>query len=158
MYKLKLLIVFLLVGFKSFSQIDTQKKDSIVVLSEREARLTAIDLVKYDSCKELVKEKDNRIVNLQKVVTNLENQVSINNDIISGQKDYIQVQNEILKKPKKIEFHGYAGVRSNELSTSSITAYGNLLIEHSKWATGLNYNIRSEEKASWGIIVQYKIF
>jgi hypothetical protein len=146
------------VGFKSFSQIDTQKKDSIVVLSEREARLTAIDLVKYDSCKELVKEKDNRIVNLQKVVTNLENQVSINNDIISGQKDYIQVQNEILKKPKKIEFHGYAGVRSNELSTSSITAYGNLLIEHSKWATGLNYNIRSEEKASWGIIVQYKIF
>ncbi len=145
-------------GFKSFSQIDTQKKDSIVVLSEREARLTAIDLVKYDSCKELVKEKDNRIVNLQKVVTNLENQVSINNDIISGQKDYIQVQNEILKKPKKIEFHGYAGVRSNELSTSSITAYGNLLIEHSKWATGLNYNIRSEEKASWGIIVQYKIF
>ena len=145
-------------GFKSFSQIDTQKKDSIVVLSEREARLTAIDLVKYDSCKELVKEKDNRIVNLQKVVTNLENQVSINNDIISGQKDYIQVQNEILKKPKKIEFHGYAGVRSNELSTSSITLYGNLLVEHSKWATGLNYNIRSEEKASWGIIIQYKIF
>jgi hypothetical protein len=146
------------VGFKSFSQIDTQKKDSIVVLSEREARLTAIDLVKYDSCKELVKEKDNRIVNLQKVVTNLENQVSINNDIISGQKDYIQVQNEILKKPKKIEFHGYAGLRSNELSTSSITVYGNLLVEHSKWATGLNYNIRSEEKASWGIIIQYKIF
>lgn len=145
-------------GFKSFSQIDTQKKDSIVVLSEREARLTAIDLVKYDSCKELVKEKDNRIVNLQKVVTNLENQVSINNDIISGQKDYIQVQNEILKKPKKIEFHGYAGGRSNELSTSSITLYGNLLVEHSKWATGLNYNIRSEEKASWGIIIQYKIF
>lgn len=145
-------------GFKSFSQIDTQKKDSIVVLSEREARLTAIDLVKYDSCKELVKEKDNRIVNLQKVVTNLENQVSINNDIISGQKDYIQVQNEILKKPKKIEFHGYAGLRSNELSTSSITVYGNLLVEHSKWATGLNYNIRSEEKASWGIIIQYKIF
>lgn len=145
-------------GFKSFSQIDTQKKDSIVVLSEREARLTAIDLVKYDSCKELVKEKDNRIVNLQKVVTNLENQVSINNDIISSQKDYIQVQNEILKKPKKIEFHGYAGVRSNELSTSSITLYGNLLVEHSKWATGLNYNIRSEEKASWGIIIQYKIF
>jgi hypothetical protein len=146
------------VGFKSFSQIDTQKKDSIVVLSEREARLTAIDLVKYDSCKELVKEKDNRIVNLQKVVTNLENQVSINNDIISGQKDYIQVQNEILKKPKKIEFHGYAGVRSNELSTSSITLYGNLLVEHSKWATGLNYNVRSKEKATWGIIIQYKIF
>lgn len=145
-------------GFKSFSQIDTQKKDSIVVLSEREARLTAIDLVKYDSCKELVKEKDNRIVNLQKVITNLENQVSINNDIISGQKNYIQVQNEILKKPKKIEFHGYAGLRSNELSKSSITAYSNLLVEYSKWATGLNYNIRSEEKASWGIIVQYKIF
>jgi hypothetical protein len=146
------------VGFKSFSQIDTQKKDSVVVLSEREARLTAVDLVKYDSCKELVKEQDKRIVNLQKVVTNLENQVSINNDIISGQKDYIQVQNEILKKPKKIEFHGYAGVRSNELSTSSITIYGNLLLEYSKWSTGLNYNLRSEEKANWGIIVQYKLF
>ncbi len=145
-------------GFKSFSQIDTQKKDSVVVLSEREARLTAVDLVKYDSCKELVKEQDKRIVNLQKVVTNLENQVSINNDIISGQKDYIQVQNEILKKPKKIEFHGYAGVRSNELSTSSITIYGNLLLEYSKWSTGLNYNLRSEEKANWGIIVQYKLF
>jgi hypothetical protein len=146
------------VGCKSFSQIDTQKKDSIVVLSEREARLTAIDLVKYDSCKELVKEQDKRILNLQKVVTNLENQVSINNDIISGQKDFIQVQNEILNKPKKIEFHGYAGVRSNELSTSSITAYGNLLLEYSKWSTGLNYSIRSTEKASWGILIQYKLF
>jgi hypothetical protein len=146
------------VGFKSFSQIDTQKKDSVVVLSEREARLTAVDLVKYDSCKELVKEQDKRIVNLQKVVTNLENQVSINNDIISGQKDYIQVQNEILKKPKKIEFHGYAGIRSNELSTSSITVYGNLLLEYSKWSTGVNYNLRSEEKANWGIIIQYKLF
>lgn len=145
-------------GFKSFSQIDTQKKDSVVVLSEREARLTAVDLVKYDSCKELVKEQDKRIVNLQKVVTNLENQVSINNDIISGQKDYIQVQNEILKKPKKIEFHGYAGIRSNELSTSSITVYGNLLLEYSKWSTGVNYNLRSEEKANWGIIIQYKLF
>lgn len=145
-------------SYKSFSQIDTQKKDSVVVLSEREARLIAIDLVKYDSCKEIVKEQDSRVANFKKIVSNLENQIVTSGKIILEQKDYIKVQDELLNKPKKIEFHGYTGVRSNELTISSITVYGNLLIEYNKWATGVNYNIRSEEKASWGIILQYKLF
>lgn len=128
------------------------------MLSEREARLTAIDLVKYDSCKELAKEQDNRLNNLHKIVGNLENQISIKDDIISGQKEYIQVQNEILKKPKKIEFHGYAGIRSSGFKTQNPTVYGNLLVEYSKWSTGASYLIKAQEKAVWGIVIQYKLF
>lgn len=158
MYKLKLLIVFLLVGYSSFSQIGTSKKDSIVVLSEREARLTAIDLVKYDSCKQIEIEQDTRIFNFKNEIANLENQVLVSEGIISEQKKYIKVQDELLNKPKKIEFHGYVGIKSDELKVTNPSIYGNLLVEYNKWSTGASYFLRVQEKAIWGIVIQYKIF
>lgn len=144
--------------FKSFSQIDTQKKSSVVVLSEREARLTAIDLIKYDSCKEELKEQNLRISNFKDEIVNLESQIATKKEIILEQKRYINAQDELLKKPKKIEFHGYFGVISDRLGIVNPSIYGNLLIEYNKWSTGANYFIRTQEKPNWGIVVQYKIF
>jgi hypothetical protein len=146
------------VSYSSFSQIDTQKKDSLVILSERQAKLVAIDLVKYDSCKELLKEQDSRIANFKSIVTNLEGQLSIKNEVLLEKDLYIEAQDKLLNKPKKIELHGYAGIRSNGLSILNPSIYGNLLLEYSKWSTGLNYSVSSQEKAIWGIVVQYKLF
>lgn len=145
-------------GYNSFSQTGTQKKDSVVVLSEREARLTAIDLVKYDSCKETINEQDSRIANFKKVIENLENQVSTSDKIVLEQKDYIKAQDALLNKPKKVEFHGYVGIRSDELKITNPSIYGKLLIEYSKWSTGASYFLRVQEKAIWGVVIQYKIF
>ncbi len=63
MKKYALLIPFLLVGFKAISQNITQSKDSVVILSERQARAVVTDLVKFEYLKLVSKEQNNRIFN-----------------------------------------------------------------------------------------------
>ena len=52
-------------GFKSFSQTAIPK-DSVVVLTERQAREAAKDLVRLDAANEIIKEQESRIKNFQK--------------------------------------------------------------------------------------------
>jgi len=65
------------VGFKAISQNVTQSKDSVVILSERQARAVATDLVRYDFLKSVSKEQEKRIVNFEKTIIKLENTISI---------------------------------------------------------------------------------
>ena len=83
------MIPFLLVGFKAISQNVTQSKDSVVILSERQARAVATDLVRYDFLKNISKEQEKRIVNFERTIIKLENTISIKDSIIFYQKDYV---------------------------------------------------------------------
>jgi hypothetical protein len=158
MKKLLLLIVCLLLSYNTFSQNATQIENKVIILTEKEARSTAIELVKYDSCKLILKEQEHRIDNFKKVTNKLEDQVSIKDSIILQQSKFIDVQNKLLDKPKKIEVHSYFGIRTNELRLTQPSIFTNVLAEYQKWGLGATYLIRTDAKHTWGILLQYKLF
>lgn len=156
MLKLKLLIVFLLVGFSSFSQIAT--KDSVVVLTEKQARAVATDLVKYDALKQVSKLQEYRIVNFQAKEKLFGEQIEIKDLIISKQTDIIDKQNKILSAPEKIKLHSYLGIQTKEITLEEPTLRGDLLLEYKKIRAGAIYTIQQNGPSNWGLLLQYKIF
>lgn len=156
MLKLKLLIVFLLVGFSSFSQ--TATKDSVVVLTEKQARAVATDLVKYDALKQVSKLQEDRIVNFQAKEKLFGEQIEIKDLIISKQTDIIDKQNKILSAPEKIKLHSYLGIQTKEITLEEPTLRGDLLLEYKKIRAGAIYTIQQNGPSNWGLLLQYKIF
>jgi|688.fasta_scaffold900420_2 hypothetical protein len=158
MKRLLLLIACLLLSYNTFSQTATQIKNKVIILTEKEARLAAIELVKYDSCNLVVKEQESRIENFKKITDKLEYQVSIKDSIILQQSKFIDTQNKLLDKPKKIEIHSYFGIRTNELRQAQPSVFTNVLAEYQKWSLGATYLIRTDARHTWGILLQYKLF
>jgi len=158
MKKSLLLIACLLLSYSSFSQTATQIKNRTIILTEKEARLAAIELTKYDSCKLIAKEQESRIENFKDIVEKLDTKISTKDSIILQQSKFIEVQNKLLDKPKKFEIHSYFGVRSNELRLQQPAIYANIFLEYSKWSAGATYLIRTDSIHTWGILLQYKLF
>lgn len=152
------MIPFLLVGFKAISQNVTQSKDSVVVLSERQARAVVTDLVKYDFLKTVSKEQEKRISNFQKTIVKLENTISIKDSIIFHQKDYIDEQNTILKIKPKPEFHAYIGVQSAGFTINTPFFLGRVLLEYKKISGGIQYIGIPTLNNQYGLLVEYKLF
>ena len=156
MLKLKLLIVCLLVGFSSFSQ--TVTKDSVVVLTEKQARAVATDLVKYDALKQVSALQEQRIVNFQQKEKLFGEQLSIKDTIISKQTSIIDKQNAVISNTKKMHIHGYGGVQTNELTLTDPSLRGSIMVEYRKIRTGVIYTIQQNTPANWGILFEYKLF
>lgn len=156
MLKLKLLIAFLLVGFSSFSQ--TATKDSVVVLTEKQARAVATDLVRYDALKKIAALQDERINNFQQKEKLFGEQLSIKDTIIGKQSDIIDKQNKVISNAKKMHIHGYGGVQTDELTLTNPSLRANIMLEYRKFRTGVVYTIQQSSPANWGILIEYKLF
>ena len=100
MKKLLVLIVLLLVSFKSFSQ-----KDTIVSLKQPVAKLVIKDLVSYDGLKveltsiqELLKLEQSKVVVKDSVIGSLNMKVLNLNDIISKKDEQFGLESEKSKQ------------------------------------------------------------
>lgn len=156
MLKLKLLIAFLLVGFSSISQ--TVIQDSVVVLTEKQARAVASDLVRYDALKKITVLQDERINNFQQKEKLFGEQLSIKDTIIGKQSDIIDKQNKVISNAKKMHIHGYGGVQTDELTLTNPSLRANIMLEYRKFRTGVVYTIQQSSPANWGILFEYKLF
>ena len=158
MYRLGLLIVFLLVGFRSISQTVTQNNDSIVTLNENVARKVATDLVRYDFAKSIIKEQEVRIKNYQNKEAEFKNKLDIKDSIIFYQKSIIDIHKEIIKSKKPFELHGYAGVQSTQFTLRQPTLYTNIMLEFVRFSIGAQYFVQSNNPPGYGVILEYNLF
>lgn len=156
MLKKGLLIAFLLVGFSSFSQ--TATKDSVVVLTEKQARAVAKDLVEFDALKKITVLQDERINNFQQKEKLFGEQLSIKDTIIGKQSAIIDKQNKFISNAKKMHIHGYGGVQTDELTLTNPSLRANIMLEYRKFRTGVVYTIQQSSPANWGILFEYKLF
>ena len=143
-------------GFSSFSQ--TVTKDSVVVLTEKQARAVATDLVRYDALKQVSALQEQRIVNFQQKEKLFGEQLSIKDTIISKQTSIIDKQNAVISNTKKMHIHGYGGVQTNELTLTDPSLRGSIMVEYRKIRTGVIYTIQQNTPANWGILFEYKLF
>lgn len=152
------MILLLLVGFKAISQNVIQSKDSVVVLSEKQARDVASDLVRYDYLKHVSKEQEKRISNLKIAIDKLENIITIKDSVIFYQKDYINTQNEILRIKPKPQIHSYIGVQSAGFTFNRPLLSGRVLLEYKKINFGVQYIGMPTTNNQYGLLVEYKLF
>ena len=145
-------------GFKSTSQIVTQKNDSVVTLSEAISRKVVSDLVRYDFAKNILKEQEIRIKNFQKKEVEFKNQLDIKDSIITYQKEIIDIHKEIIKSKKPFEIHGYAGVQSTYFTFKEPTLYTNIMIEFIRFSVGAQYFVQPNNPPGYGIILEYNLF
>ncbi len=158
MYKLGLLIVCLLVGFKGTSQIVTQKNDSVVTLSETIARKVATDLVRYDFAKNIIKEQELRIKNYENKEIEFKNKLDIKDSIIFYRKNIIDIQKEIVNSKKSLEIHGYVGVQSIQFKLIEPMLYTNIMFEFTRFSIGAQYYVQPNNPSGYGIILEYNLF
>lgn len=145
-------------GFKASSQIDTQKNDSIVTLSENVARKVATDLVRYDFAKNIIKEQEVRIKNYQNKEVEFNNKLDIKDSIIFYQKSIIDIHREIIKSKKPLEIHGYVGVQSIQFKLVEPILYTNLMFEFPKFSIGAQYYVQPNNPSGYGIVLEYNLF
>ena len=150
------MIAFLLVGFSSISQ--TVIQDSVVVLTEKQARAVATDLVRYDALKQVSRLQEERINIFQQKEKLFGEQLSIKDTIIGKQSDIIDKQNKVISNAKKMHIHGYGGVQTDELTLTNPSLRANIMLEYRKFRTGVVYTIQQSSPANWGILFEYKLF
>ena len=90
-------------GFSSFSQTAIQK-DSVVVLTEKQARAVATDLVRYDALKKVSSLQEQRIGLFQQKEKLFGEQLSIKDTIISKQTSIIDKQNKVISNKARRQF------------------------------------------------------
>jgi hypothetical protein len=145
------------VGFKSISQT-VIPKDSVVVLTENQARAVAKDLVHLDAAKEVIKEQESRIKNFQKKETEFKNQLAIKDSIIFYQKEMIDIHKEIIKSKKPFEIHGYVGVQSTQFTLVAPTLYTNLMLEFTRFNIGAQYFVQPSNPPGYSVVLEYNLF
>lgn len=144
-------------GFKSFSQIDT-KKDSVVVLTEKQARAVAKDLVHLDAAKQIIEEQESRIKNFEKKEIQFKNQLDIKDSIITYQKEIIDINKKIIKNKKPFEVHGYAGVQSTQFTLKEPTLYTNIMLEFTRFSIGALYFVQPNNFPGYSVVLEYNLF
>lgn len=144
-------------GFSSISQ-NVIQKDSVVVLTEKQARAVATDLVRYDALKQVSKLQEDRIVNFQAKEKLFGEQIEIKDLIISKQTSIIDKQNKILNAPEKIKLHSYLGIQTKEVTLEQPTLRGDIFLEYKKIRAGAIYTIQQSSPSNWGLLFQYRIF
>lgn len=144
-------------GFKSFSQIDT-KKDSVVVLTEKQARAVAKDLVHLDAAKQIIEEQESRIKNFEKKEIQFKNQLDIKDSIIFHQKSIIDINKEIIKNKKPFEVHGYTGVQTTQFTLKQPTIYANIMLEFTKFSIGAQYFVQPSNLPGYSVVLEYNLF
>ncbi len=144
-------------GFKSISQT-VIPKDSVVVLTENQARAVATDLVRYDFAKQIIKEQEARIKNFEKKEIEFKNQLDIKDSIIFYQKGMIDIHKEIIKNKKPFEVHGYLGVQSTQFTLREPTLYTNLMLEFTRFNIGAQYFVQPSNPPGYSVVLEYNLF
>ncbi len=155
MFNLKWLMICLLVSFKTFSQNDTQP---VVILTEEQARLVVKDLIQYDNLKLITKELEDRIDLFEQKEISFISQLKTKDDIIASQKDYISTQEDIIDAKKKLNFSGYIGVQSYQITLTDPMLFGEVTVGLSKIDIGARVFVQPNNPGGYGIVVRYKIF
>jgi hypothetical protein len=128
------------------------------VLTEKQARAVATDLVRYDALKQVSRLQEERINIFQQKEKLFGEQLSIKDTIIGKQSDIIDKQNKVISNAKKMHIHGYGGVQTDELTLTNPSLRANIMLEYRKFRTGVVYTIQQSSPANWGILFEYKLF
>ena len=155
MTQLRLLILCLLVSFKSISQTDTIKK---IVLDEKIGREIVKDLVKGDICKQLLNLKSENIKNLEEQNKELLEIIKIKDSILSKKDGIITIQDKAIGWWKKPELHGYLRVQTVNISLVDPYLFGTLMLEFPKIKLGVQYFVQPNNPTGYGLILEYKLF
>ncbi len=142
-------------SFKTFSQNDTQP---VVILTEEQARLVVKDLIQYDNLKLITKELEDRIDLFEQKEISFISQLKTKDDIIASQKDYISTQEDIIDAKKKLNFSGYIGVQSYQITLTDPMLFGEVTVGLSKIDIGARVFVQPNNPGGYGIVVRYKIF
>jgi hypothetical protein len=156
MKQLGLLIACILVSFNSISQ--TVTKDSVVVLTEEQAKQVVADLVRYDVCRAISKVKDERIDNFLKKEVEFKKQLEVKDSIISYKDSYIALQKEMLDNTSKIKFSGSVGLISNRFTFGLPMLYGTIVASLNRFRLGTMYSLRENNPPNYGVVLEYKLF
>lgn len=141
--------------FKSFSQNDTQP---VVVLTEDQARQVVKDLIQFDNLKLITKELEDRINLFEQKEISFLSQLKTKDDIILSQKDYISTQEDIIDAKKKLNFGGYIGVQTQQITLTNPILFGEVTVGLSKIDLGARVFIQPDNPGGYGIVIRYKIF
>ena len=141
--------------FKSFSQNDTQP---VVVLTEDQARQVVKDLIQFDNLKLITKELEDRIYLFEQKEISFISQLKTKDDIILSQKDYISTQEDIIDAKKKLNFGGYIGVQTQQITLTNPILFGEVTVGLSKIDLGARVFIQPDNPGGYGIVIRYKIF
>ncbi len=142
-------------SFKTFSQNDTQP---VVILTEEQARLVVKDLIQYDNLKLITKELEDRINLFEQKEISFLSQLKTKDDIILSQKDYISTQEDIIDAKKKLNFGGYIGVQTQQITLTNPILFGEVTVGLSKIDLGARVFIQPDNPGGYGIVIRYKIF
>ena len=148
-------MICLLVSFKTFSQNDTQP---VVILTEEQARLVVKDLIQYDNLKLITKELEDRIYLFEQKEISFLSQLKTKDDIILSQKDYISTQEDIIDAKKKLNFGGYIGVQTHQITLTNPILFGEVTVGLSKIDVGARVFVQPNNPGGYGIVIRYKIF
>jgi len=143
------------VSFKTFSQNDTQP---VVILTEEQARLVVKDLIQYDNLKLITKELEDRIDLFEQKEISFISQLKTKDDIIASQKDYISTQEDIIDAKKKLNFGGYIGVQTHQITLTNPILFGEVTVGLSKIDVGARVFVQPNNPGGYGIVIRYKIF
>ena len=155
MTQLRLLILFLLVSFKSFSQTDTIKK---IVLNENTAREVVKDIVKGDLCKQKLILKDEEIKNLQEQNDELSEIIKIKDSILSKKDEIITIQDKAIGWWEKPKLNGYIGARAINSNIAAPCLSATAVLSFNKISTGVQYIMQPNNPSTYVVIVEYKLF
>ena len=142
-------------SFKTFSQNDTQP---VVILTEEQARLVVKDLIQYDNLKLITKELEDRIDLFEQKEISFISQLKTKDDIIASQKDYISTQEDIIDAKKKLNFGGYIGVQTHQITLTNPILFGEVTVGLSKIDVGARVFVQPNNPGGYGIVIRYKIF
>ena len=142
-------------SFKSFSQTDTQP---VVILTEEQARLVVKDLIQYDNLKLITKKLEDRINLFEQKEISFISQLKTKDDIIASQKDYISTQEDIIDAKKKLNFGGYIGVQTHQITLTNPILFGEVTVGLSKIDVGARVFVQPNNPGGYGIVIRYKIF
>ena len=142
-------------SFKTFSQNDTQP---VVILTEEQARLVVKDLIQYDNLKLITKELEDRIDLFEQKEISFISQLKTKDDIIASQKDYISTQEDIIDAKKKLNFGGYIGVQTHQITLTNPILFGDVIVGLSKIDVGARVFVQPNNPGGYGIVIRYKIF
>lgn len=141
-------------SFKSFSQQDTP----VVVLTEEQARLVVKDLIQYDNLKLITKKLEDRISLFEQKEIDFLARLQTKDDIIASQKEYISTQEDIIDAKKKLNFGGYIGVQTHQITLTNPILFGEVTVGLSKIDVGARVFVQPDNLSGYGIVVRYKIF
>ena len=141
--------------FKSFSQTDTQP---VVILTEDQARQVVKDLIQFDNLKLITKELEDRIYLFEQKEISFISQLKTKDDIILSQKDYISTQEDIIDAKKKLNFGGYIGVQTQQITLTNPILFGEVTVGLSKIDVGARVFVQPDNPGGYGIVIRYKIF